>query len=350
MPTSTASTGASRRHLAPRPATSAVHPRKSPRRRDKNRTTTLEAKEGLDEDRVTFLQCVEMYREASELAVRVRDKDNSVRALNLMIQLALPVPDFFVLKKAYKLLALMFVLFKDWKNATTSLERLRDVADEESDFETIMYAYQHLGNLFQHLREYDKAIIAFKKLLQFAWLQNSMEKEMTAYEMLGIQYYYKSLLDKSFYYHDRAIRGKREARGSYARTVSEENFRKKQDIKISRYNAVVVKETMDYTKGVRVVVKEEFQDYEQLRDLYTEVPKRALELKKITLETGARTPSEKQVSPQRATTNAYYTEDDQHRKKVIIREGTPINEMSTKDLPSPSCNSRGRNVYLLPYP
>lgn len=186
--------------------------------------------------------------------MRVRDKDNAVRSLNLMVQLSLPVPDFYVLKKAYKLMSLLFVVFKDWKNATVSLERLRDVADEECDFETVMYAYQHLGNLFQYLREYDKAIISFKKLLQFAWLQNNMEKEMTAYEMLGIQYYYKSQLDKSFYYHDRAIRGKREARTSYARTVSEENFRKQQASKISSYNAVVVKEQMDFTKGVRVVV------------------------------------------------------------------------------------------------
>ena len=81
-----------------------------------------ESKERADEDKIAFLQCVELYREGSEVAMRVRDKDNAVRSLNFMVQLSLPVPDFYVLKKAYKLMSLVFVAFKDWKNATVSLE------------------------------------------------------------------------------------------------------------------------------------------------------------------------------------------------------------------------------------
>jgi hypothetical protein len=77
------------------------------------------------------------------------------------------------------------------------------------------------------LKEYSKAILCFKKTLQLAWHIDGLVLEVGAYENLSNQYYYLGDMERSKYYHDRAVRGKLEAKFSIVRTMSDTHAAKK---------------------------------------------------------------------------------------------------------------------------
>ena len=93
----------------------------------------------------------------------------------------------------------------------------------DKDFETKMYAYKQIGYCYQQIKEYELALKCFKKQLQIAWHINSHEGEMSAFDNLAIQYFYLGDLEKSKYYNDRMVRGKKEASFSMIRKISETN-------------------------------------------------------------------------------------------------------------------------------
>ena len=69
------------------------------------------------------------------------------------------------------------------------------------------------------MKEYKSAVKAFKKLLENSWKTNNKTQEIEAYDALSIQYFYLGDIERSKYYHDRAITGSIEPKESKIRTI-----------------------------------------------------------------------------------------------------------------------------------
>ncbi len=125
--------------------------------------------------------------------------------------------DMEVLKRTYKLAALVGESFKSYLTAISFYKKLWDVAEEDQDQKTKLLAYQSMGKCYQLAKEYKDSIKCYKKVLEIAWDIEQVTDELNAYEAIGIQYYYLGKLDRAKYYHDRMIWGRRESKYSKIR-------------------------------------------------------------------------------------------------------------------------------------
>ncbi|CAD8061200.1 unnamed protein product [Paramecium sonneborni] len=82
-----------------------------------------------------------------------------------------------------------------------------------------------LGNCSIKMQQYEIGIKFFKKCLQYSWLNNDLEYENEVYSKLGVCYYYLGNIDKSKFYHERAITYDYELETSPLRQMSSDTLK-----------------------------------------------------------------------------------------------------------------------------
>ena len=111
--------------------------------------------------------------------------------------------------------------FSEFAKAITVYKLIRRLADFHFDakasnllnetnsyyLQQKLFAYKRLARCYQELQNYRLSIFYYTKMLQTAWLLKSVDDELFIYDGLGVQHYYLGDLQKSEYYHDRAMKG-----------------------------------------------------------------------------------------------------------------------------------------------
>ncbi|CAD8139232.1 unnamed protein product [Paramecium octaurelia] len=82
-----------------------------------------------------------------------------------------------------------------------------------------------LGNCSIKMQQYEIGIKFFKKCLQYSWLNNDLDYENEVYTKLGVCYYYLGDIEKSKYYHERAITYDYEIESSPLRQMSSDTLK-----------------------------------------------------------------------------------------------------------------------------
>jgi len=199
------------------------------------------------------------------------------------------------------------------------------------DIETSMYAFKQIGHCLMHMNDREKALKAFKCQLQVAWHLNHYLGELSSYENIAITYFYLGKIEKSKYYIDRFYQGKTEAMFSAVKKISLGFTRRRyRQIKALPFKADDFqfnkgkKGQQKANKGARELFSRTLKNYSLLSD---EILRNlGFVRKKKKLETRFNDP-----------TGQY------------IDLGSPISNVSLRNLPSPSEVKGQSHLLLMPF-
>lgn len=137
-----------------------------------------------------------------------------------------------------KLLIQMLVLqgkvnhqYENYQGALKSFQKIRDIAQDVEDHAIEKESYALMAKSLKALGEYTQAVIVLKRMLQLAWVDKDIKVEMRAYEMIAGCYFCMQDLLRADYFIDRAMRGKFEVESSKTRELSDQNYKRKKQIR-----------------------------------------------------------------------------------------------------------------------
>ena len=177
-----------------------------------------------------------------------------------MLRLAHLRTDLEVLFKVHKVLSLIWRELNNYEKERMNLILMKDIAGMMKNKQRKNEAYELLGICYMEMKEYEKALKCFKKQLEYAWSNNDIDFEIRAYEKIFIQYFYLGDLEKSKFYHERAIRG--QIIGDDLRRVF-----KRGNYKTRRKNS----EKADYDYEEEVTLKMKYATLEKFKQVLEEI-------------------------------------------------------------------------------
>eukprot|EP00347_Sterkiella_histriomuscorum_P018601 403344892 len=223
-----------------------------------------------------------------------------------------------------------------------------------------------MGDCFSQSYEKDHkmALKCYKKVLEQAWISNDLSCEIKAYEKISVQYYYIGDLQRSKYYHEKALRGetidddlrrvfkrqsdmqKQRSDSPYMSQNSDEEFQHQStsetiNILSQRRKCLGRKQTSMNQSGfdVNKIINFKYErlrvNYEAYEEVYNEI-QRELELL-YQYEQSEKVKSNDIQSSYQLLEDCGKIYSDHLARGVgpVLRIGTPISDMSLSEFPSP---------------
>jgi len=155
-----------------------------------------------------FLTYAEEILIKIERSYEKEDKEATSINFHSLINLAMKVPDIYILKQWYYALAVSAEYSKDYRNSLFYYGKLRSVAESIPNYKVCWVSFIRRASIYIKTKEYKYSLRMYKLLLKYSWLENNIETEIEAYKGMALWYYYQGFLKKSFLLYNRYINGK----------------------------------------------------------------------------------------------------------------------------------------------